>query len=190
MQLSRRRVTSIASYTILTLMMIFALGPILILLMNSVKSTAEIGRNPIGFPEEVILQNYADAWEQGDYALTIRNSIILTGGTIVVTLSLAGLAGYALARLDLKGAGIITFYFLVGTSVPAQLFMLPLFFMWRGLGLVNTHIGLIIIYCGIFSPFATYLIRSYMVALPEEFIDAAKIDGANNFDVFWDLRKI
>ncbi|MCA9882580.1 MAG: carbohydrate ABC transporter permease [Anaerolineae bacterium] len=187
MQLSRRRVTSIASYTILTLMMIFALGPILILLMNSVKSTAEIGRNPIGFPEEVILQNYADAWEQGDYALTIRNSIILTGGTIVVTLSLAGLAGYALARLDLKGAGIITFYFLVGTSVPAQLFMIPLFFMWRGLGLVNTHIGLIIIYCGIFSPFATYLIRSYMVALPEEFIDAAKIDGANNFDVFWHI---
>lgn len=176
---------TLSSYTVLSLMAIFALGPILVLLMNSVKSTAEISRNPIGLPETVVLENYTEAWAEGDYATTIRNSIILTTSTIVVTLSLSGLAAYALARLNLSGAGIITFYFLVGTSVPAHLFMIPLFFIWRELGLVNTHIGLIIIYVGVFSPFATYLIRSYMIALPEEFIDAAKLDGANNFDVFW-----
>ena len=181
---SGRTQSLIPSYTILALLFIFALGPIVILLMNSVKSTAEIGRNPIGFPEEILLENYEEAWEEGNYATTMRNSIILTGGTIVGTLTLAGLAAYALARLKLKGASIIAFYFLVGTSVPAQLFIIPLFFLWRELGLVNTHIGLIIIYCGLFSPFSTYLLRSYMIALPEEFIEAAKIDGASPWHVF------
>jgi raffinose/stachyose/melibiose transport system permease protein len=182
--LRSRTPSVIPNYMVLVLLFIFAVGPIVILLMNSVKSTAEIGRNPIGLPETIIWENYAEAWEEGEYAKTMRNSIILTGGTIAGTLTLAGLAAYALARLKLKGASIIAFYFLVGTSVPAQLFIIPLFFIWRELGLVNSHIGLIIIYCGLFSPFSTYLLRSYMVALPEEFVEAAKIDGASPWHIF------
>jgi raffinose/stachyose/melibiose transport system permease protein len=184
MSLRGRTASTIPSYLILIMLVIFALGPIIVLMMNSVKTTAEISRNPIGIPENVILENYSQAWDEGNYATTMRNSVILTGGTIFFTLVLAGFAAYALARLKLKGANIITFYFLIGTSVPAQLFIIPLFFLWRELGLVNSLPGLIIIYCGLFSPFATFLLRSYMVALPEEFIEAAKIDGASNFDVF------
>jgi raffinose/stachyose/melibiose transport system permease protein len=180
----RRTPSLIPTYLILTLLAIFSIGPIVILMMNSVKSTEEIGINPLGLPQNILLENYANAWDEGDYATTMRNSVILTGGTILCTLTLAGLAAYALARLKLKGAGVIAFYFLVGTSVPAQLFIIPLFFIWRELGLANTHIGLIIIYCGLFSPFATYLLRSYMVALPEEFVEAARIDGASNWHVF------
>jgi len=180
----RRTPSMLPAYLILILLMVFSLGPIAVLMINSVKSTAEIGLNPLGLPETVVWENYANAWEEGGFATTMRNSVILTAGTIAGTLVLAGLAAYALARLKLKGAGIITFYFLVGTSVPAQLFIIPLFFIWRELGLVNSHLGLIIIYCGLFSPFATYLLRSYMVALPEEFIEAARIDGASNWHVF------
>jgi raffinose/stachyose/melibiose transport system permease protein len=182
-----RPLAMLPSYLILILLAIFALGPIAVLMMNSVKSTAEIGRNPIGIPENVLLENFSEAWREGNYATTIRNSAILTTGTIVSTLTLAGFAAYALARLKLKGANLIAFYFLVGTSVPAQLFMIPLFFLWRELGLVNSHVGLIIIYCGLYSPFATYLLRSYMIALPEEFVEAAKIDGASNFHVFLNI---
>ena len=174
----------IPSYVILVLLAILILGPLVMLLMNSVKSTPEIARNPMGFPETIVLENYTEAWREGNYATTTGNSIVLTAGTIIGTLTLAGLAAYALARLKLKGGNLIAFYFLVGTSVPAQLFMIPLFFVWRELGLVNSHIGLIIIYCAIYSPFSTYLLRSYMVSLPEEFIEAAKIDGASNWHVF------
>jgi len=183
----KRPLAMLPSYLILILLAIFSLGPIFVLMMNSVKSTAEIGRNPIGIPENVLLENFSEAWREGDYGTTIRNSAILTTGTIVSTLTLAGFAAYALARLKLKGANLIAFYFLVGTSVPAQLFMIPLFFLWRELGLVNSHVGLIIIYCGLYSPFATYLLRSYMIALPEEFVEAAKIDGASNFHVFLNI---
>ncbi len=184
MLVQKRTPSAIPSYLILILLVVFAVGPLVILMMNSVKSTAEIGRNPIGFPETIIFENFTNAWNEGNYATTLRNSLILTSSTIVGTLTLAGLAGFALARLKLKGANLIAFYFLVGTSVPAQLFIIPLFFVWRELGLVNSHIGLIIIYCAIYSPFSTYLLRSYMVALPEEFVEAARIDGASNWHVF------
>jgi raffinose/stachyose/melibiose transport system permease protein len=180
----QRAQSTIPNYIILVLLTLFALTPLVILLMNSVKSTPEIGRNPLGLPQHVILENYREAWTVGNYARTIRNSLVLTSGTIVGTLTLAGLAAYALARLKLRGGDLIAFYFLIGTSVPPQLFMVPLFFMWRRIGLINSHFGLILIYCGLFSPFSTYLLRSYMVSLPEEFVEAARIDGASHLQVF------
>lgn len=185
--LKQRAQSSIPNYIVLSLLALFALIPIVILFFNAVKTTQEIGRNPIGIPQEIRLDNFVQAWDQGGYATTIRNSLIMMSATIVASLTLAGLAAYALARLKLKGASLIAFYFLVGTSVPPQLFMVPLFIAWRQLGLINTHLGLIIIYTGLYSPFATYLLRSYMVSLPEEFVEAARIDGASNLQVF---RKI
>ena len=180
---ARRTASTIPNYAILMLMAAFALTPFLVLFMNSVKTTQEIGANPLGFPNEIRLQNYADAWENGNYAVTTRNSAVMTGATVAGTLTVAGLAAFALARLKLKGSNAIAFYFLIGTTVPAQLYMVPLFFMWRQLGLVETHLGLVIIYVAQTSPFATYLLRSYMVALPEEFVEAARIDGASNWQI-------
>lgn len=184
---SRRAQSTLPNYLVLTLLALFALIPIIILFFNAVKTTQEIGRNPIGFPQEVRLDNFNEAWNEGRYGITIRNSLIMMSATIVASLAIAGAAAYALARLKLRGASLIAFYFLVGTSVPPQLFMVPLFVMWRQLGLINTHLGMVIIYVGLFSPFATYLLRSYMLALPEEFIEAARMDGANHLQVF---RKI
>jgi raffinose/stachyose/melibiose transport system permease protein len=184
LRINSRVASTIPNYIILTLMALFALIPILMLFSNSLKTTAEIARNPLGLPDVIRLENYVQAWNQGNYATTLVNSTILTGGTIAGTLLVAGLAAFALARLKLRGSDWIAFYFLVGTSVPPHLFIVPLFFMWRQAGLVNTHLGLILIYCGLYSPFATYLLRAYMVALPEEFVEAARIDGATNLQIF------
>jgi raffinose/stachyose/melibiose transport system permease protein len=184
MRRSRRTASTIPNYIILSLMAVFALFPVTVLVMNSFKTTSEIGRNPFGAPQEVRIQNYSDAWERGKFATTLANTTILTVGTIAGTLLLAGLAAFALARLKLRGADYLGFYFMIGTSVPPFLFIIPLFYMWRQIGLVNSHVGLIIIYCALFSPFSTFLLRSYMVALPEEFIEAARIDGASHWDVY------
>jgi raffinose/stachyose/melibiose transport system permease protein len=182
--INRRTPSAIPGYLILSLLALFALVPIVILLMNSVKTTVEIGQNPLGFPINPRIENFPDAWNEGRYVNTISNSIILTGGTIIGVLTLSGMGAFALARLKLKYSSVITFYFVVGTSVPPQLFIVPLFFMLRQLGMVNSHFGLIVVYCALYSPFATFLLRSYMVALPEEFIEAARIDGASHWQVF------
>ena len=186
--LRKRSVAStIPNYIVLVTLFLFTAIPLLILLMNSFKSTAQISMDPFGLPEELLWSNYVDAWQQGNFAVTMRNSAILTASTIVFVLLLGGMAAFALARLNFRGSDYISFYLLIGTGVPAQLFIIPLFFMWRQLGLVNSHIGLIIIYVALFSPFATYLIRSYMISIPEAFVDAARIDGATNWQIF---RKI
>ena len=181
----RGRDASLApNYILLILLIAFAMGPLIVLLFNSVKDAGSIGRNPLGPPTEFVWQNYPNAWVVGNFSTTTVNSLILVTGTVVGVLFLGGMAAYALARLKLPGAGLVMLYLLVGSSLPVQLFLVPLFFMWRTLGLVNNHFGLIIIYIAVNSPFAIFLLRSYLVGLAADFEDAARVDGANEWQIF------
>ena len=180
---SRRKASLLPNYVILTLLALFSLLPILTLVFNSLKSGPEVGRNPLGFPEQLRWENYREAWVQARLATTMRNSAILTFGTIAGVLVIAGMAAYSLARLNLPGAGALTLYLLVGTSMPAQLFMVPLFFLWNRLHLTDNLFGVMLIYWATMSPFATFLLRSYMVSIPRDFEDAARVDGASELQV-------
>jgi len=186
--LKRRRgrtASLLPNYVVLTLLVLFSLLPICTLLFNSLKTTAESRLNPLGLPLRGIRwQNYPTAWVQGNYSTTVRNSGIITLGTVAGVLLVAGLASYSMVILDLPGADGLVFYLLVGSSMPAQLFMVPLFFLWNKLGLTDNLLGMIIIYSATMSPFATFLLRSYMVAIPEDFKDAARIDGASEGQIF------
>jgi raffinose/stachyose/melibiose transport system permease protein len=168
---------------ILVILALFALGPLVILVFNSLKSKAEIGRNPLGLPLSPVFENFPVAWTQGDFSTTMVNSTILTLGTIIGVSVIAATGAYAMARLDLPGADAVLLYLWVASAVPFQLFLVPLFFLWTNLELTNTRFGLIVIYWAIFSPLATLLLRSYLVGLPRDFEDAARIDGANELQV-------
>jgi len=172
------------NYLVLAVLFVFALGPLLVMVFNAFKSSAEIGRNPLGFPQEIVWSNFSRAWEIGNFATTLGNTLILVTGTVVGALLFGGMAAYSLAKLKLRGAGVLMLYFLVGSSLPIQLFLVPLFFLWRTLGLTNSLFGLTLIYIAVQSPFAIFLLRSYMVQIPADFEDAARVDGANEWQVF------
>jgi raffinose/stachyose/melibiose transport system permease protein len=180
---TRREPSKIPYYVALSVLALFALAPLVVLLFNSLKSSAELGRNPLGPPLDPVFANFPQAWELGNFAVTMRNSIIITLGTVIGVCVIAGMAAYALSRLDLPGSNGVLFCLFVGSAVPFQLFLVPLFFLWSNLQLTDTRIGVIIIYWAIFSPFATLLLRSFLVALPRDFEDAARIDGANELQV-------
>lgn len=180
----KRAVGLFPNYLILVLLAFFALGPTSSLLFNSFKGAAEIGKNPLGLPSKILWENYPNAWEIGNFAKTVPNSLTLVAGTILGVLLLGGMAAYTLARLNIPGGGMLMLYFLVVSSLPIQLFLVPLFFMWRSLHLVNNLFGLIIIYIAIDSPFAIFLLRSYFVQIPTALDDAARIDGANDWMIF------
>ena len=180
---ARREPSKVPYYTILLILALYSLGPLVVVMLNSLKSNAEIGRNPLGLPLSPVFQNFPDAWSQGNFSTTLVNSTILTFGTVVGVCVIAGTSAYAMARLDLPGTDAILLYLFVASAVPVQLFLVPLFFLWSTLHLTNTRFGLILIYWAIFSPLATLLLRSYLVGLPRDFEDAARIDGASELQV-------
>lgn len=180
----RRQTSVVPNYIILSLLVFFALGPVFVLGFNALKSNAEVGRNPLGPPRELHWENFTRAWTIGDFATTTQNSAILVVGTVTGVLIMAGLAAYSLARLNPVGSNWLMFYFLVVSTLPLWLYLVPLFFLWRTLGLINSLFGLTIIYVAVHAPFAIFLLRSYMMQLPADFEDAARIDGANELQVF------
>jgi len=180
----QRRGTSLAlNYIVLIVLVLFANGPLVVLAFNSLKSNAEVAQNPLGPPQTLQFENYPQAWRQGDFGTTVRNSLIFVLGTVTGVLILGGLAAYSLARLDPPGSNLFMVYMLGGSTLPIWLFLVPLYFMWNRLGLINTIPGVILIYIALNAPLAIFLLRSFMLQLPRDFEDAARVDGANEFQV-------
>ena len=175
----------ISNYIILIIFALIAILPLAVLIFNSIKPQMEFGVNPLGPPSEIRFENFSEAWVKGEYAKVFFNSLKLVAGSVFLCLAVSLAAGFSLAKLNPKGSAIIAVYLLVGISIPAQLYIVPLFLLWKEIHLLNTHIGLIIIYTALNAPFATFLIRSYMIRLPDELFEAARLDGANTFQLFF-----
>jgi raffinose/stachyose/melibiose transport system permease protein len=181
----RRSGSAIGIYAALSVLAFIAIAPLVVLLFNSLKTKAELGRNPLGFPSSPQFGAFREAWTRGDYATSIKNSAVISSATAIGVCVIAGLAAYALSRLDLPGGSIIVAYLFAGITIPAQLYIIPLFSLWVKLDLMDTRIGLIIIYWAIFSPFSILLLRSFMLALPRELEDASRVDGANEWQTLF-----
>ena len=171
------------NHAVLLLLTAFAVLPLLILFFNSLKTKAEIGANPLGPPNQIIAENYINAWEQGNFATTMRNSVIYVVVTIAAELVLGGLAAYALVRKKPPGSDLLMLYFLVASTIPLWMYIVPLYTQFRIWGLVGEVHGLIIIYIAGNAPLTIFLLRSYMIDLPRELEDAARVDGANELQV-------
>lgn len=175
------------NYIVIFLFLLFALVPIIILFLNSFKSAADIGLNPLGLPKEIIWENYINAWKIGNFSTTLRNTLIIVTGTVTGILFFGGMAAYSIAKLNISSfaTNVLIVYFLVVTSLPIQLFLIPLFFLWKQLHLTNNLFGIILIYIGYYSAFSIFLLRSFIVKIPSEFIDSARVDGAGEMQIFF-----
>lgn len=171
------------NYVVMVVLLVFTLGPIAVLLFNSLKSNQDLGTNPIGLPTVLHFENYVNAWVQGGFSVTMTNSLIYVICTVAGVLVLGGMAAYSLARLEPPGGGLYMVYMLALSALPFWLYVIPLFILWRNLNLLNSRLGIIIMYIAINSPFAIFLLRSYFTSLPRDFEDAARVDGANEWQV-------
>lgn len=170
-------------YLILVVLALFAIGPLIALLFNAFKNNAEIGTNPLSPPTDLSFSNFTEAWTRGNFSTTMKNSAILCLGTIVGTSVIAGLAAYALSHLKVRGGTAVLAYLFLGSALPVQLFAVPLFFMWTNLRLTDSLLGLMIIYWATDAPFATLLLRSFLIKVPKELVEAARLDGASDLRI-------
>jgi raffinose/stachyose/melibiose transport system permease protein len=161
-----------------------ALFPLLLVAVNTLKPHPAIVQNPLALPASLDFGNFVRAWKGGKFSVGIVNSLLLSGATVLITVSFASMAAFALARRKIRGWQLITVYFLCATTVPIQLFLFPLYFVYAKLGIVGNVFATSLILAAINLPLATFLLRTYVLSIPAEIDDAAFMDGANPLQTF------
>jgi multiple sugar transport system permease protein len=176
----------IALYSFLIIFTLSYMTPVFSALLTSIRTQDDISLN--GFfsaPREIVLQNYAQAWSQGGVNKYLLNSFIITIPALIGTIFLSSLSAYALARYRFRGNRPIYFMYVAGTMLPFQILLLPVFLLSNKLGLYNTYWGVILIHTAFQLGFCTFVLRNFMRTIPGEIMDAARIDGANEFGIYW-----
>ncbi len=161
-----------------------ALLPLGLVALNAFKPHPDIVANPLSLPTSLSLDNFVRAWNGGKFSIGIVNSLLLSGTTTLITLACASLAAFALARRKIRGWQLITIYFLCATTVPIQLFLFPLYFVYAKLGIVGNFAATSLILAAINLPISIFLLRAYVLSIPQDVDDAAFMDGANPLQTF------
>jgi raffinose/stachyose/melibiose transport system permease protein len=182
---ARARVSRSFSNLFLAGAVIIAVIPFLLVGINALKPHAEIVANPLALPASLDFSNFTTAWVSGKFSTGLVNSILLSGTTILVTVSFAALAAFPLARRRIRFWQLITLYFLCSVTVPIQLFLFPLYFLYAQLGVVGNIFATAFILSAINLPLSIFLLRTYILTIPVELDDAALMDGAGPWLTFW-----
>jgi multiple sugar transport system permease protein len=173
-------------YLLLILGIVLMVGPFLWMLLGSLKTQAEFLVSPPTFlPKDASTDNFERLFTQLDFPRFFFNSslvaIIVTVGNVLF----CPMLGYALAKLQWRGKRLIMGLVLATLMVPAGITLIPNFVLMANLGLVNTYPGLILPF--LVGPFGVFLTRQFMYGIPDELLEAARIDGANEWRIFWQV---
>ena len=174
----------IVKYVFLFGMLLFALVPLLPVFINSFRSDREVKTMPLGLPKQWVFNNYPETWQIGGYGQAYINSLLIAAVVIVVVLAVAGLGAYSISKLEYKGRGFFNAYFFVAISLPGFLYIVPDYFIFNKLHLIDTRVGLMLVYIAMQIPFNMLLLKTFLAGIPRELEEAAKIDGCNELDSF------
>lgn len=171
-------------------MMLLALStifPILFTVNTSLKTQREITKHGYGLATQPTFGYYETAWSSFNMATYFVNSTIVTVLGVVFVLAVSSLGGFAFAQLSFRFKRSLFMLLLSGLVIPVQVILVPLFRVIIDLHMLNSHLGLGVIYGAFFSPFGIYLMTAYYTGLPRELIEAAKVDGASIWQIYWSI---
>jgi multiple sugar transport system permease protein len=173
-------------YLALSVGMIVMVVPFVWMALSSIKPEAEVRAvPPTWWPETVTLDNYRVLFEKLDFTTYFANSVIVAGVVTIGNMLFCSMLGYALAKLDFPGKKLV-FGVVLGTlMIPGVVTFVPLFVLTANLGLVNTLTGMILPFLA--GPFGVFLMRQFIMSLPDELIQAARVDGAGELRIFFSV---
>ncbi|HMA21456.1 MAG TPA: carbohydrate ABC transporter permease [Gemmatimonadaceae bacterium] len=182
----RQRLTRVLLYTLLVVGALLSLLPMVWMVSASLMPTGQASTFPPHFfPTTVTFEHYVALFTRLSLGKYLFNSaliaIIVTGASLAIN----SMAGYAFAKLRFRGRDRVFRMLSAGLVLPTQVAMLPLFLLLKNMGLINTYMGVII--PGLASIFGIFLVRQYALAIPDEMLDAARVDGASEFRIFWSI---
>jgi multiple sugar transport system permease protein len=171
-------------YVLLVIGLLLLVGPFIWMVLGSFKTTGELRQvPPTWLPENWTLANYEDLFSRLNFLGYFFNSTVVAVAVTLGNIVFCSMLGYALAKLTFPGKRIL-FVVVLGTlMVPSVVTFMPLFVLTANLGLVNTHAGLILPF--LVGAFGVFLMRQFIAGLPDELLDAARVDGAGEHYIFW-----
>ena len=174
-------VTGTLSYAFLLFMIIISIFPAIWMLSTSIKQTKDLYNIPPEIiPADPTFDSYITILRTSKMYDAFFNSVIITFFVLAITLFLAILAGYGLARYRFKGSGMIKIFMLFGQMIPGVVIIIPLYFLFARLRLLDSHFSIIIADLALTIPMAVIMLSAYFAGIPRELEEAARIDGATS----------
>ena len=179
-----KRILGSAGYYIVAVpLAVIALVPFVWMISTSLKSRGALMSIPIEWiPAEPTLDAYGEVFSRFPFLKTIGNSLFITCSFTLLTIISASMAAFAFAKIRFRGSRLVLGLYLATMMIPTQVTMIPLFVVMNKLGLIDSYASVIL--PGIFKPFAVFMLVQQMRAIPNDFLDAARIDGAGIFQVY------
>ncbi len=181
------KVSRFLIFTVLAGYLVWVVFPMAWVAYSSLKTDEAIFRDAFALPQLGALQtdNYSRAWSEARFGDYFVNSILVTVTSVALIVLLGAMTAYALARFyHPLGRGVF-WLFLAGLMIPVQLSIVPLFFELRALGLLNSRLGLILVYTANGLPFAIFILAGFFKSLPRSLYEAAVVDGCSEASAFW-----
>jgi multiple sugar transport system permease protein len=174
-----RRFYDILSSIVVLAVVTFAIGPIVWTVLTSLKTEAEIVSREIRWlPASLTFENYATLWERSGYPQLLRNSAIVTGITVLLSLTIGTVAAYSISRYRFQGRSGLMIFYLVIRMFPFTLLLIPLFIMLRNLRLFDTHFGLALTYTTFLLPLCVWMLKGFFDGIPPDLEEASRVDGS------------
>lgn len=158
--------------------------PFFLIVINSFKTKAEIFQNTLSLPGGLSFENYQEALEKLDFIRSLMNSLLITVGSLILVVFVSSMAAYALSRNTSRLSSVLYFVVAIGLLIPFQGIMIPLISLFGRMNLLNQP-GLMIMYLGLAVSMSTFLYYGALRGIPRSLDEAAIIDGANTFQIYW-----
>ncbi len=186
----REKSAKIVIYAILTVFVIFTIAPLVFMITASFMPSKEIVKMPYRWiPTTLHWPNFYKAIAGNDgrfmFPRNILNSIIVAGAVTITTVLLACMTGYGLAKFRFRGRTVLFLMIMATMMIPFEAIMIPLYLVTTKIGLQNSYGGLIIPF--MVNAFGVFMMRQYLITFPDEFIEAARIDGMGELRIFWSI---
>jgi len=183
-----KRKGGIGMTIILTLVALLWISPLVLLVITALRPLSDfVANGPLAWPQEWTLQNFADAWGVGNFATTYRNSAFLLILKVPLGVLISAMLAFALAKLRLRFGAVIMFAVFLGLTIPIYITIVPVFILLRSMGATDSVPGLVGPYLAFGIPFEVLVLQSFFRQLPDELIEAAKMDGAGPWRIFFTL---
>jgi raffinose/stachyose/melibiose transport system permease protein len=174
--------SAVGKHAVLLTYTAIALFPIVLVVMNSFKERRAIFRQPLELPsaETFALVGYETLGKRGDFPSYMLNSILVTGGTLVLVILCGSMAAFALARYRFRFSRLLGLYLALGIMIPIRIGTVSILRLMADLGLTNTQLGLVLVYTAAGLPLAVFVLTAFFMEVPQELVDAARVDGAGH----------